>query len=393
MLFWDDDEAFAIATIEAGNEAYGALWRARGYSAHELTDGVISRAMALTIATADTWERLAAIVDATGQPRFVELLDFGRIRLVGFERWNRAATDVMARRQKRSESGRLGGLQSGRVRRHDEAPNEASASPVASAGAQAKGAAEVNPVGTGSGIGSGSGSGPEGDARGNPPSETRLRSAPPPPPEPDRPNAETPQKPAEKSLAPPIDRTPYRPPMSDDEQAIRDELRRAPKLRDLDVCDIAAMAWTLLSSGRGGIKLAWILQSIRDANDVSELAEQRHVRHARAVKFIKASRAPKADSAAQTPRSAAYRESDDREVLEHVRARERARPRITSQPSKPVPVGDAATAAALIANLGKNMAMGAGLPPIRAPTPEEREANRQAAMRWAEEEARKAGGT
>ncbi len=50
--------AFHAKVIEAGNEAYGAWCRAGQWSAEHLTDGLIPRGVALTIAPAEVWQRL-----------------------------------------------------------------------------------------------------------------------------------------------------------------------------------------------------------------------------------------------------------------------------------------------------------------------------------------------
>lgn len=91
MIRWDDTEAFDDDVVALGNEAYGALCRARKHSANKRTDGVLSRAMCLLIAPIEVWETIASVLRPDGSARFVERLAGGAVQLVGYLQWNHSA--------------------------------------------------------------------------------------------------------------------------------------------------------------------------------------------------------------------------------------------------------------------------------------------------------------
>ena len=129
--------AFHYKVLAAGNEAYGAWCRAGQWSSDQLTDGAVPFAAAEQIAKADVWEKLVAA-------RLIEATADG-YQIHDFLDWNPSSEDERARRdamrEKRRESGRIGGKRSGEVRRGEAEPkqtgsnHEANAKQSASPGA------------------------------------------------------------------------------------------------------------------------------------------------------------------------------------------------------------------------------------------------------------------
>jgi hypothetical protein len=151
-------------------------------------------------------------------------------------------------------------------------------------------------------------------------------------------------------------------------------LRSKPKLSDLDVQDLAALASQLHDPGN--VPLGMLREAIDDANDKSERAEQRHLRHGRVVGFMKrAKTAPRKPD----PKPPAQRESDDRESVARIRKMPR---RVTF---------DDPRAAALVAKLGVGPS-GAQAPPGPRSEAELADKARLDKQRLLEAE-KKAGGT
>lgn len=116
----DDQAAFHAKVLKAGNEAFGAFCRAGAWSQGHGTNGWIPRAVALTIAPARIWKRLAeATVYEDGPGLVVETSDGWQIH--DFLDWNPSAEELRADRdavrEARRRAGMLGGLRSGEARR------------------------------------------------------------------------------------------------------------------------------------------------------------------------------------------------------------------------------------------------------------------------------------
>lgn len=139
----DDEGAFLDAAVNAGNEAYGACVRAGQHCAHQMTDGVFSRAIAILIASDAVWEKAI-------EAGLVERMGNGELRVVDFLQWNPSAKESKKLRKARSEAGKRGG--------------KSSSKPQASASASAQAKPQASAQQRGEGIGSDLGLG--GDARG-----------------------------------------------------------------------------------------------------------------------------------------------------------------------------------------------------------------------------------
>ncbi|WP_051151506.1 hypothetical protein [Nocardia niigatensis] len=131
----DDGMAFHAKIVAAGNAAVGLWVRAGAWSQQpqNLTEGFIPREIALALGTLAQIRKLVAVrlwVEEPGGYRFHEWLHDGqRPRQMSRE-------EILERRRKRAEAGRLGGVRSGRTRRAiAEANAEARASSKAEASA------------------------------------------------------------------------------------------------------------------------------------------------------------------------------------------------------------------------------------------------------------------
>ena len=299
MFRWDDSEAFDDDVVDLGNEAYGALCRARKHCAHKLTDGVISRALALLIAPRELWERVASFRCADGSQRFIELLGNGAMRCVGFSTWNRSAAEAKEMQEKRAEAGRSGGLQSGKHRAASKAPSEQTLKQVLeqkaskpTASDEAKAQAEVKQAGTGTGI-SGSGSGSDAPAR------EAHRSIP------------------EPKTEPSVEDDSEQP-RSADNVAIALQIRQHAVFRPLDAHGLAPLI--SMRAFHWKKPLAWVLNAIDDcavkAHGVGLTAE---ALQAKLVGFIRNAEAPEATKAAAPPATPQHREDDDPEAIARIR--------------------------------------------------------------------------
>lgn len=119
----DDQDAYAAPIVRAGNAAVGALYRLRCWSAAQMSDGVVPRAVAGTMATA---KELATLV------REGLVVDHGDdLELVGFLDLNPSRTEVLEKRTelsaKRAEAGRKGAFakwqKAGKAHGKTEQPN------------------------------------------------------------------------------------------------------------------------------------------------------------------------------------------------------------------------------------------------------------------------------
>lgn len=352
MFRWDDAEAFDDDVVTLGNEAYGALCRGRKHCAHKLTDGVISRALALLIAPEEVWARIDAVKAADGSQRFIDRLDRGVIRFVGFSTWNRSAAEAKEMQGKRAEAGRSGGVQSGKHRAALKASSEQTQKQVLEqtlskppANDDAKAQAEVKQAGTGTGI-SGSGS----DA----PAREGHRSAVEPKPEP---SAEDDSE----------------QPRSAENVAIALQIRQHAVFRQLDAHGLAP----LISMRADGWKkpLAWVLNAIDDcalkSHGVGLTAE---AIQAKLVGFIRNAEAPEQAKPAERAPAPQHREEDDPDAIARIR-----------RGPKRMAFNDPRVAAALAP---------IGAPPVSKPlTDAERDAKRLEDKRRLAEDERKAGGT
>lgn len=112
----DDGMAFHAKIVAAGNAAVGLWARAGAWSQQpqNLTEGFIPREIALALGTLAQIRKLVAVrlwVEEPGGYRFHEWLHDGqRPRQMSRE-------EILERRRKRAEAGRLGGVGSGRTRR------------------------------------------------------------------------------------------------------------------------------------------------------------------------------------------------------------------------------------------------------------------------------------
>lgn len=105
--------AFHHKVLAAGNEAYGAWCRAGQWSSDQLTEGLVPLAVAEQIAKPKVWAKLIAaklIHEAEGGYQIHDFLDFNPSSEA--ERARREET-----RERRRESGRVGGKRSGESRR------------------------------------------------------------------------------------------------------------------------------------------------------------------------------------------------------------------------------------------------------------------------------------
>lgn len=89
--------AFHEKVIEAGNEPYGAWCRAGQWSCQHLTDGRIPRAVALTIAPTEIWDRLVAAKGRSAHG-LAESVD-GGWQIHDFLEWNPSAAEELAKRE------------------------------------------------------------------------------------------------------------------------------------------------------------------------------------------------------------------------------------------------------------------------------------------------------
>lgn len=131
----DDQGAFHVKVLDAGNEAYGAWCRAGQWSSAQLTEGFIPKKIALMVARPRIWQRLC---DA----KLCDLRDDGW-QIHDFLDWNPSAAEVRGKRAVRADAGRRGGLRSAERRASNgQAIASANAEGVASASREAK----SNPV-------------------------------------------------------------------------------------------------------------------------------------------------------------------------------------------------------------------------------------------------------
>lgn len=97
----DDQAAFHAKILMAGNEAFGALVRAGAWSSAHGTDGLIPRAVALTIAPARVWRRLVeAKLHDGGNGLAVETPSGWQIH--DYLAWNPSAEQVRSERARKA---------------------------------------------------------------------------------------------------------------------------------------------------------------------------------------------------------------------------------------------------------------------------------------------------
>jgi hypothetical protein len=92
-------------------------------------------------------------------------------------------------------------------------------------------------------------------------------------------------------------------------------LRAKPKLSDLDIADLAALAANLHDPGN--VPVGMLREAIDDANDKSERGEHRHLRRGRVVGFMKQA---KTKPRKPDPKPPALEEHDDTAAVARIRA-------------------------------------------------------------------------
>ncbi|WP_280381024.1 hypothetical protein [Nocardia wallacei] len=124
----DDGAAFHPKFVAAGNAACGLWMRAGAWSQQNLTEGFIPADVARTLGSAAQIRKLVTVKLWHEEPGGYQFHEWGQRQM--------SKAEILERRRKRAEAGRLGGVRSGQSRRGKaeasaSTKNEANASPFA----------------------------------------------------------------------------------------------------------------------------------------------------------------------------------------------------------------------------------------------------------------------